>query len=106
MLAAQVEFHKNSIILNLMPDFLQTDGSIYFYSVKEIEAQTELLVWYSREYGMKLENITPVCTSLNDKIRQICQNQQNLLGDPTKAALDLLSPESHPTMLSDEGYQR
>lgn len=40
------------------------DNDVYFYSVKPIEPNTELLVWYSRDYAQRI-NYPPSCEYWN-----------------------------------------
>ena len=47
-----VNFSYNSSQQNLIA--CQIDSDIYFYTIKPIPPNTELLVWYSREYAERL----------------------------------------------------
>lgn len=40
--------------------WLQIEMEIYFYSIKEVPPNTELLVWYCRDYALRL-NYPPSC---------------------------------------------
>uniref|UniRef100_A0A914WU57 PR domain zinc finger protein 1 n=1 Tax=Plectus sambesii TaxID=2011161 RepID=A0A914WU57_9BILA len=84
----------------------QIDSDVYFYSVKPIEPNTELLVWYSRDYAQRI-NYPPSCEywNLGQKIKEQLQTDNNdTRAEGRIAVLSLSPPESQQTTHSDEGY--
>ncbi|KRY84188.1 PR domain zinc finger protein 1 [Trichinella pseudospiralis] len=97
----------------------QIESEIYFYSTKPIAAETELIVWYSREYAARLGHLP--CNDLTkmsftirveleksqaerEKTRNIVDNSNNNDNDNNMVRMSSPCCSVKTSNLGDEGY--
>uniref|UniRef100_A0A915JHB8 SET domain-containing protein n=1 Tax=Romanomermis culicivorax TaxID=13658 RepID=A0A915JHB8_ROMCU len=117
-----VRISNNERMQNLVA--CQVGRQIYFYSIKSIPADTELVVWYSRDYQAKLirhcapsdEHFSQYLKLMEKKIHQqlitaVCDSYSPGPMSTSSAAscsaassAQLSPPNSHKTCHSDDGY--